>query len=152
MSDDRPNRTEAGRRRFAVLLSTDRDVARVADDRITVFLATLELSEEFRHNIQLVVSELVTNAHLHGHGGAAGHPIRLSASIGRAVARIIVEDRGSGIDTDNEPSLPETSEAPTGRGLFIVRELADRLDTLRSESGWTRVEAELSDTSPSAEE
>ena len=145
MSDEGPIRTPAARRRFTVLLSTDRDVAEAADDRISVFLATLELSEEFRHRIQLVVSELVSNAHLHGYGGAAGRPIRLSASIGGAAARIVVEDRGGGIHTETEPTLPESSDAVTGRGLFIVRELADRLETLRSDAGWTRVEAELSD-------
>jgi anti-sigma regulatory factor (Ser/Thr protein kinase) len=85
---------------------------------------------------ELVVSELVTNAVLHGQR-AGMHAIGLSLEESERALRIEVTDRGPGF-TEHE-LLPGQ---PGGWGLVVVGELADRWGIERSGRG-VRVWAEL---------
>jgi anti-sigma regulatory factor (Ser/Thr protein kinase) len=82
----------------------------------------------------LLMSEIVTNAFLHGAGD-----IRIVVSLG-PVLRIEVHDSGPGMPTlrDYPPS------APTGRGLVLVEALADRWGTdvgSRGKTVWCELDA-----------
>lgn len=128
------------------------DVAREADTLLTAFLARHPVSEALVHTIQLVVSELVTNALEHGYGGAWGGRIGVEVHLERGSVRIIVEDEGQGLDVAAEPALPEAQDATGGRGLYIVRALARDCRIETRAGGGTRIEAELEiQNSPSAE-
>jgi anti-sigma regulatory factor (Ser/Thr protein kinase) len=76
-------------------------------------------------DLRLVVSELVTNAVLHS-GLAEGEPIHLIARAEPGRVRVTVCDCGRGFALDEAPSLPPADEIAS-RGLWIVRELADRM-------------------------
>ncbi|GAA1090265.1 MULTISPECIES: ATP-binding protein [Kitasatospora] len=76
--------------------------------------------EERRADMLLVVSELLSNALLHG-----GSPIELTLVRDGPSARVEVFDGGPGSPAPREP--PEAANGPGGRGLHIV----DRLST-----GW----------------
>lgn len=76
---------------------------------------------------ELVVSELVTNALLHGGGQVA---VRLSLNPKRQL-RVEVEDAGHGL-----PVTPrDSTEAMTGRGLALVSQLAQAWGVDRSPTG-----------------
>jgi anti-sigma regulatory factor (Ser/Thr protein kinase) len=85
---------------------------------------------------ELVLSELVTNAVLHGQK-AGMHAIGLTLEESNRALRIEVTDRGPGFSED-EPMPGE----PGGWGLVVVGELADRWGIERSGLG-VRVWAEL---------
>jgi anti-sigma regulatory factor (Ser/Thr protein kinase) len=69
--------------------------------------------------VLLLVSELVTNAVRH----AVGETLRLVVMIDDGALRVEVHDPGGGF----EPQAPELDPArPSGWGLFLVDELADR--------------------------
>lgn len=71
--------------------------------------------------LRLLVSELVTNAVLHG--PSDGGSVELAVALRGAVARIEVLDGGSGFDPpDGVPAAPE----PGGWGLVVVDRLASR--------------------------
>lgn len=76
-----------------------------------------------RDDIELVTSELVTNAVRHTPGGATGAVVtlRIRATTGRA--RVEVADGGDPSWTEPESA---GDEEEYGRGLTIVRMLADR--------------------------
>jgi serine/threonine-protein kinase RsbW len=92
----------------------------------------------------VLVSEVVTNAVLHAQSGA-DHPVRLTAEADGTRLRVEVEDSGSGIP-EAMRELP-TPTATSGRGLAIVRGLADRWGVVRDPSRvW--FELELGRTTP----
>ncbi|MEU7279607.1 ATP-binding protein [Streptomyces sp. NPDC045431] len=74
---------------------------------------------EREYDIRLCVSELVTNALLHG--VPPGREMCVSLTADDEVLRVEVRDSG-----DGDPQVRHLSaEECTGRGLWVVRELAD---------------------------
>lgn len=73
---------------------------------------------EGNHDVELAVSELVTNALEHSDSGLGGS-ISLRLAVGADRARVEVTDAGS---ADSRPHLAESGpEDEDGRGLEIVR-------------------------------
>ncbi|MGH2949849.1 MAG: ATP-binding protein [Solirubrobacteraceae bacterium] len=74
------------------------------------------------HDLRLLVSEVVTNAVRHANL-AAGDVIRLVVDLADHALRVEVHDPGGGF----VPSAPTPDPArPSGWGLYLVAELADR--------------------------
>jgi anti-sigma regulatory factor (Ser/Thr protein kinase) len=73
-------------------------------------------------DVRLLVSELVTNAVRHANL-AAGDAIQLIVDVSRRKLRVEVHDPGGGF-VPTEPS-PDPAR-PSGWGLYLVAELADR--------------------------
>jgi anti-sigma regulatory factor (Ser/Thr protein kinase) len=69
---------------------------------------------------QVIFSELIGNAVRHAPGG-------LSVSVSRegSAVELHVIDDGPGFNS--EPSLPDDLWAESGRGLFLIKELAEKL-------------------------
>jgi anti-sigma regulatory factor (Ser/Thr protein kinase) len=84
----------------------------------------------------LVLSELVTNAVLHG-----AEPIEVYVSRDGDVLRIEVSDGGA--RTDGVVPRSQGDQRPGGRGLHIVNSLAQRWGTANNDTGKT-VWAEMS--------
>ena len=83
-------------------------------------------------DIQLAVSELVTNAFQHGPGGDTA--LRMAVLATDDVVRVEIGDVGDGFDPGVLEQLPIT--AGRGKGLQIVGSLADRWGVARG-SGTT---------------
>jgi anti-sigma regulatory factor (Ser/Thr protein kinase) len=82
-------------------------------------------------DLELVVSELVTNALRHG-GSREGNPIELTVLDGPHGTRVEVRDRGEGFLAPWSPG-PDDPWEPGGRGLQIVDRLARHWGVERSE-------------------
>jgi anti-sigma regulatory factor (Ser/Thr protein kinase) len=84
--------------------------------------------------LNLAVSELVTNAFLHGRGDIA---VRLTLS---SMLRLAVHDYGAG-----QPAIRQySSTATTGRGMHLVDSLCDRWGTTAEGTGkWVWLERDL---------
>jgi serine/threonine-protein kinase RsbW len=81
-----------------------------------------ELPDGRMRDVQLLVSELVTNAVRHANL-AAGDVIDLVIELGDHTLRVEVHDPGGGF----VPSAPSPDPTrPSGWGLYLVAELADR--------------------------
>jgi anti-sigma regulatory factor (Ser/Thr protein kinase) len=98
-------------------LSEGREPARRARAFCHGVLSTWQVPEHKREDIVLVVSELVTNAILHG---GAAEQLRLR----RTAQRVVIEvfDRGPRMPHPRAADL----KAESGRGLHLVARLADR--------------------------
>lgn len=79
-----------------------------------------ELGEHIHRTAELLVSELVSNSVRHSH--ASNGSIELVVCVAPSVLRVEVSDDGDGF----EPPPSTDDHAESGRGLEIVRELADR--------------------------
>jgi anti-sigma regulatory factor (Ser/Thr protein kinase) len=101
-----------------------------ARQALTALNGSLHLvSEERLRDVQLVVSELVTNAYRHGGGRAA--PIHLSVLATDNVLRVEIRDPGSGFDPDVGRARSGSGER--GWGLMITERLAHRWGVERGE-------------------
>ena len=74
-------------------------------------------------DIELMVSELVTNSYLHA-GLCPTDRVELTAKVWRDLVRVEVVDPGPGFSPPD--GTFEASVEPRGRGLYIVDQLADR--------------------------
>jgi anti-sigma regulatory factor (Ser/Thr protein kinase) len=121
--------------RYEVDLRRDPDSA--AEARRALGEVSDHLPPRRLEDARLLVSELVTNAIRHA-GLDDDDVIRLVVVSGDRALRIEVCDPGPGFDA-GEPT-PDPAR-PTGWGLYLVRELADRWGVERNEL--TRVWFEL---------
>ena len=112
---------------YDVALARDPDSA--AEARRALAEVSDHLSPRRLEDAQLLVSELVTNAIRHA-GLSDEDVIRLVVVAGDRALRIEVCDPGRGF----EVSEPDPDPArPSGWGLYLVRELADRWGMERSD-------------------
>jgi anti-sigma regulatory factor (Ser/Thr protein kinase) len=104
-----------------------------APERARALVAPLldEASEERAWEAATALTELVTNAVIHGWSGA-DEPIRLRVRSRGGLLRVEVEDPGPGISPEARP-LPDASRV-SGRGLAIVALLAERWGACRRPS------------------
>lgn len=88
------------------------------------------LSEDYYGNILIAVTEAVNNAIEHGNNGLPEKKFKVECNDqgnGRLVFK--VSDEGPGFDFLNlpDPTDPENIDKPNGRGIFLMRNLADEV-------------------------
>lgn len=78
-------------------------------------------------NIVLAVVEAVTNAIEHGNSFDSSKKVLFEVRKGTKHLSFLIKDQGCGFDPANvpDPTLPENIEEPRGRGVFLIRNLAD---------------------------
>ncbi|MDB4676502.1 ATP-binding protein [Flavobacteriales bacterium] len=91
------------------------------------------LSEELRVDethygeILIAMTEAVNNAIVHGNKLDINKMVDVEVSVDGTVLQFKISDEGPGFDYDNipDPTAPENIEKPNGRGVFLMRQLAD---------------------------
>lgn len=86
--------------------------------------------DRLRLNFRVGVTEALTNAMLYGNAGDPGKRVRLEARVTAGAITIRVTDQGHGFDPGRvpDPTLPANRSRPCGRGIFLIRELMDRVE------------------------
>jgi anti-sigma regulatory factor (Ser/Thr protein kinase) len=100
--------------------------------QLTQALAAAGFAGERAHGMLLAASEVFANARRHG-GGA--EMLRVGSASGRFVCEI--SDRGPGLDDPMVGYLPPGPTATAGAGLWVARQLTERLELLGSGAGLT---------------
>ncbi len=105
-----------------------------AEEILAQIAEKTELSEEIYGNILLSLSEAINNAIIHGNKMAEEKYVTVTYEIDKNCIEITVSDQGEGFDPSNipDPTLPENLEKETGRGLFIIKTLSDKLEFLNN--------------------
>jgi serine/threonine-protein kinase RsbW len=80
-------------------------------------------------NLRVALGEAVANAILYGNAEDAGKRVRITASFRPGQAVVTVADEGPGFDPGAviDPTRPENRDRSHGRGLFLLRSLADEV-------------------------
>lgn len=88
------------------------------------------LSQEELDNLAIAVTEAVGNAIIHGNGRDPEKRVRIAFSVAAGFLTIEVADEGRGFDPAglSDPLLPENLMKESGRGIFILKSLMDRVD------------------------
>lgn len=97
---------------------------------INEICAAYGISEDHYGNILVAVTEAVNNAMQHGNKLDPGKKVNLSFLANDSSLMFEVTDQGPGFDYLNlpDPTNPENLEKPHGRGVFLMRHLADKVE------------------------
>lgn len=77
--------------------------------------------------LRVALSEALANAILRGNGEDPDKRVRVRAELFADSIQLSIEDQGDGFEPI-EPTLPSSLESDRGRGLFIISQLADRVE------------------------
>ncbi|MCU0448903.1 MAG: ATP-binding protein [Bernardetiaceae bacterium] len=81
-------------------------------------------------NIMVAVTETVNNAILHGNKQDVNKIVQLDMEVTEENVRFTIRDQGEGFDHNSlpDPTAPENLLELGGRGIFIIRNLADEVE------------------------
>jgi len=100
-------------------------IEKVIDDIRTEY----DVKEECYGNMLVAVTEAVNNAIQHGNKYDPQKMVNVSYEIDNERISFVISDEGTGFDYYNlpDPTAPENLEKPTGRGVFLMKHLADQI-------------------------
>lgn len=89
-----------------------------------------QVQEENYGNILIALTEAVNNAIIHGNKENPLKNVDISIDSNNSNIRFIIKDEGNGFDYNNlpDPTAPENIEKLSGRGVFLMRNLADKVE------------------------
>ncbi|MBX7094359.1 MAG: ATP-binding protein [Flavobacteriales bacterium] len=88
-----------------------------------------KVNEDHYGNILIALTEAVNNAILHGNKQDPSKNITLTFENKETGLSFVVEDEGDGFDFQHlpDPTDPANLEKPNGRGVFLMKNLADEV-------------------------
>ena len=88
-----------------------------------------KINEDHYGNILIALTEAVNNAITHGNKLDPNKNITLTCENLNDRIMFVVEDEGDGFDFDHlpDPTDPSNIEKPNGRGVFLMKNLADEV-------------------------
>ena len=103
------------------------DNIRIVESFVDNAKEKFEISDDLYGNIMVSLTESVNNAIIHGNQSDESKSVKLSLEIVDNALVFTVEDEGPGFDYDNlpDPTAPENLEKIGGRGIFLMKHLAD---------------------------
>lgn len=77
--------------------------------------------------ILIAMTEAVNNAIVHGNKLDSNKMVDIQVTVSGSELQFRIADEGPGFDFENipDPTSPENIEKPNGRGVFLMRQLAD---------------------------
>lgn len=91
-----------------------------------------KVNEDYYGNILIAITEAVNNAIMHGNKGNPEKVVNIHVETVSNKLSFKISDQGKGFDYDNlpDPTDPENLEKPNGRGVFLMKNLADEVEFL----------------------
>ena len=88
------------------------------------------IPEDHYGNILVALTEAVNNAIYHGNKADPEKTIDISFKCKNNQISFIIKDQGKGFDPSAlpDPTNPENIEKPHGRGVFLMKNLADKVE------------------------
>ncbi|MCS6967573.1 MAG: ATP-binding protein [Cytophagales bacterium] len=89
----------------------------------------LQIDDNIYGNIMIAVTESVNNAIIHGNKSDRSKLVDLFMSIDDKKISFTITDEGNGFDYEHlpDPTAPENLYKEGGRGIFIIKNLADEV-------------------------
>ena len=90
----------------------------------------LSVNEDYYGNVLIAVTEAVNNAIIHGNKHNSDLNVDLFVGDKESDFCFSVKDYGQGFDYSNlpDPTSPENIEKENGRGIFLMRSLAEEIE------------------------
>lgn len=90
----------------------------------------LKVNESNYGNILVAITEAVNNAMQHGNKGDKNKFIDITCNpVSNDKIEFVIKDEGTGFDYNSlpDPTAPENIEKESGRGIFLMKNLADEI-------------------------
>jgi serine/threonine-protein kinase RsbW len=87
------------------------------------------IDDDIYGNIMVSVTEAVNNAIKHGNKSDKNKNVLLSVTCEESLMKFTIQDEGEGFDVDSlpDPTAPENLDKLSGRGIFLMKHLADEV-------------------------
>tara|TARA_R100000951_G_scaffold85108_1_gene72818 strand:- start:206 stop:625 length:420 start_codon:yes stop_codon:yes gene_type:complete len=111
----------------SVSFASSIDNLNLAESLVDDVCSECNINEDHYGNILIAVTEAVNNAIKHGNGNIPSKKVTIQVQESDKDIQIKVNDEGNGFDYDNlpDPTAPENIEKESGRGIFLMKSLAD---------------------------
>lgn len=87
------------------------------------------IDDDIYGNIMIAVTESVNNAIRHGNDLQNNKNVLITLHLEQNIITFTIQDQGNGFDYENlpDPTSPENLDKPGGRGIFLMKHLADEV-------------------------
>ena len=109
---------------------------RLVESLIDEVCGELLVNEDMYGNILIAVTEATNNAIVHGNKKDQNKDVKLVVDKNDEGLVFSIEDQGTGFNYESlpDPTAPENVEKPDGRGIFLMKNLADKIEFLENGS------------------
>lgn len=113
---------------FTITSKTENIV--VVEKLVNQICENFKISEDHYGNILVALTEAVNNAIQHGNQNNPSKHINISFNLRPDHISFTIKDEGPGFDYSHipDPTAPENIEKPNGRGVFLMKNLADSVE------------------------
>ena len=89
-----------------------------------------DLPQKYFNRIYLCVSEAVLNSIKHGNKNDKNKTVSIGIDCNMNEINVLIEDEGEGFDinTVEDPTLNENRNKESGRGIFFIKNLSNKLE------------------------
>ncbi len=114
----------------SIKINSDIEKLNVVETLVDTLSKKLGVSDEVYGKILISTVEAVNNAILHGNKGDRTKMVTVKFSADGNVLEVTVSDEGDGFEYKSlpDPTDPKNIENLHGRGVFLMRRLADSID------------------------
>jgi len=114
----------------SITINSDIEKLRVVETLVDTLSKKLGIPDEVYGKILISTVEAVNNAILHGNKGDAEKMVTVNFTADGNMFDVVVTDQGEGFKYDSlpDPTDPANIENLHGRGVFIMRSLADTIE------------------------
>lgn len=116
--------------------SSTAEIAKVVHN-LESFLVSNNCYDEPIGEVTLAASEAVTNAIIHGNKKDIQKKIFITFQLNSSELRVTIEDQGAGFEPDKipNPMSPDNRMKTTGRGIYLMKAVVDKVIFNRKKSG-----------------
>ena len=113
-----------------ITLNSDINEISKVEGLVSEIFDRFHINQELYGNVLIALTEAANNAIMHGNRYDAEKKVVINYDFSEPVLNIRVSDEGKGFDFDNlpDPTEPEFIDKPCGRGVFLIKRLADTVD------------------------
>ena len=127
----RPSRPPSQERVLQFEMASERPAVGPAIELILSAVKDVRLSKDRLSDLAVALAEALSNAAIHGNKLLPDRKVAIRVVVQPAARAVIeVKDAGAGFDHSrvSDPTDPERLLTPGGRGVFLMRQLVDRVE------------------------
>jgi serine/threonine-protein kinase RsbW len=113
-----------------LLIASEISCLKVVEEFIQSVSCDIGIGKEAYGKVIVAVMEAVNNAILHGNGNNPEKKVKICFDASEHELTVEVTDEGDGFRPENvpDPTKPENIESISGRGVFLMSRLSDRIE------------------------
>ena len=114
----------------SLVISSDQNELTKVENLSNRISKKVSLSEGKSDNLAIVLTELVNNAIVHGNKNQPQKKVTIKVFYFDTYVKVSVKDQGNGFDPSGlkDPRNPENIWKESGRGIFLVKNLVDKVE------------------------